>query len=281
MGVIAMNTKLVWASSAALLTAASGYLIGARANAPDSAAENELRAEISRLQQALDRRAVSAGRVDKLAAASLPVAIQARQESAGGLSEPLARGEAPRAAAGLSSEQQKTRLRQEYGVIFHDLSLSEAQTSALLDALSSENRAEQKRKDVEAAIGHDKAIEFERERKTLFARVQIRHMRNQLEEVGEPLTDEQQQKLGRLSEQLQLQLPTLNEGDSMRDFAARFRRATHGIEKDIQGQIRSVLTPVQRQRLTEIDDADSAERASTFASRGSRSTAMAGTGAQP
>ncbi|MET0387586.1 MAG: hypothetical protein ABW321_16575 [Polyangiales bacterium] len=201
-------------------------------------------------------------------------------------------------AVTLTPEQQKTRLRQHYGTLFRDLALSDAEANALLDALTQqaqrvgrasamaprapdapENAASraQEREALEAAVGPQKAAQFEQLRGTLLARSEMRVIRDRLEEVGQPLSDGQLQKLLADSRGQVFELPVRSPGEA--DYGARIRSATQTLRQQIEHSADAVLTHEQREQLNAIKSADDAERAQRFL--GHPSASAAGHGAQP
>jgi hypothetical protein len=190
--------------------------------------------------------------------------------------------------ASLNPEQKKTRLRQQYGALFRDMALNEVQASALLEVLSNQARRmeqgeradrERDRQEIEATIGSDKAAEFARLRTTVLARSELRVVRDRLEDVGLPLSDEQLEKLLADARDHEFHFPERRQGEDMATFGARIRNATRELRQQVHDDTAKIATPEQRRELELIHDADQAERAHLVASR--VPTAVAGSGAIP
>lgn len=284
-----MNRTLLSACAAtAILGAVGGYAFGVRNNARQLTDIAELREEVALLQHADDRPTDHTVLTEEREA---PVADTRRASAASALEQPtttvLAAKKRP-SVAPLNPEQKKTRLRQQYGALFRDMALNEAQASALLEVLSNQARRmeqgehadpERDRRELEATIGPDKAAEFARLRTTVLARSEVRVVRDRLEDVGLPLSDEQLQKLLADSRAREFRFPERRKGEDMATFSARIRNATRELRQQVYEDATKSLTPEQRRQLDSIQDADQAERAHLFAS--SVPTAVAGSGAIP
>lgn len=283
-----MNRTLLSACAAtAILGAAGGYAFGVRNNARQLMDIADLREEIAHLQRPDDRpmdHTVTTEQHEE------PVADTRRAPAASALEQPTtapAAKERP-SVAPLNPEQKKIRLRQQYGAFFLDMALNEAQASALLEVLSNQARRseqgeradpERDRRELEAVIGPDKTAEFARLRRTVLARSEVRVIRDRLEDVGLPLSDEQLQKLLADSREREFRFPERRTGENVAAFSARIRSATRELRQQVNDDTGQILTPEQQRQLDSIEDADRADRAHSFANRAP--TAVAGSGATP
>ena len=189
---------------------------------------------------------------------------------------------APWRAHDLPIEQRKIMVRQRNGALFRELGLNEAQIEALLDvlgqqdarspnmatrvsgpavgrfgpageALSAEEQ-QRNRDEIAAVIGQDKATQFENLKKTLPARNELMWMRNELEQAGEPVSEEQQRQLLAIIGKRETQGPPARvEGESPEDSMARYRQWRRERSESLRQDAASVLTPEQVKRLEESD----------------------------
>jgi hypothetical protein len=208
--------------------------------------------------------------------------LRAAQARAAPLTEPTARTNAALAPPGaraleLSAEHRRTMLRQRNGQLFRQLGLSDAQIEALLDVLAKQeeraraakpgaflgamgpssdpNELARNRAEIEAVVGSDKAAKLETWQKLFTARHELRRVRDQLEDVGEPLSEEQQ---NRLNELVQLRprsfAPERKEGDTPEAFMERFRSWRQDSRQQLRTEVSSVLNPRQLARYDEMDE---------------------------
>ena len=232
-----MNRTLIPAcAAAAILGATGGYSFGLRDSARQHTDIAGLREEVAHPQRACDRATAQSVPTEHR---DEPVADTPRAPEASAFEQPTT-PPAPKeraSVAPLNPEQEKTRLRQQYGALLRDMALNEAQTNAMLDVLSNQARRmeqgervdpERNRRELEAAIGSGKAAEFERLRRTVLARSEVRVVRNRLEDVGQPLSEEQLQKL--LAGSREFHFPERRAGETWRRSARAFeaRRGSCG-----------------------------------------------------
>jgi hypothetical protein len=274
-----------------------GYLLGrSQQDAALSRRESDLSAELSALQEERTRTQ------QQLAAMRAP---PLHDEEHVDPAEPVGPppnvmgprrvlGRMPGALPDLPSEHKKTMTRQRYGQLFRELALSDQEADALLTVLSAreklgptgmafkpetaEEQAQQRQEKAEIGrlLGPERAAEFERLRNTLPARSELSLARGQLERVGEPMTEEQQQKLlESLSTRAPLAPLPSGEGVSPEERMEQFQAWRRERTQAFRDSAESVLTPRQLQRLEEGDALMEAMRPSM----GRVSGATAGSGA--
>ncbi|HKP59546.1 MAG TPA: hypothetical protein VJV78_22640 [Polyangiales bacterium] len=157
----------------------------------------------------------------------------------------------------LTLEQHKLRLRHSYGALFEELGLSADEVARLLAVLSSQEQrnfsrgrssssdtATQDRAELEDAIGGTKAAAFEQLRATLPARLDLRRIRDQLEEAGQPMTSEQQRMLLDI---LRASGPDTPPREDLQRYQAWIGERDRGIRQNAA----AVLSPAQLQTLDE------------------------------
>lgn len=116
--------------------------------------------------------------------------------------------------AQLSSEQRKIMIRHRYGELLRELAVPQSERERLLEVLSAhearrpsvpnrgpgsthdaEALASRERAEIAAVIGDEKAATFEQLKSTVSLRAEVRRVRDQLDEAGEPMTAEQYRAL--------------------------------------------------------------------------------------
>jgi hypothetical protein len=155
-------------------------------------------------------------------------------------------------------EQRKTMLRHSYGALFRELILSPLETERMLQVLSEQQArrspAESGREGAEiaAAIGVDKAAAFERLRGTMSARFELRSVRDQLEDAGEPMTAEQYRALMTAIRAQSPQLPTSPpRGETLEDSMELFRDWMSERNEAFRETAATILNPAQLKMLDE------------------------------
>jgi hypothetical protein len=199
------------ASAGAVVTHVS-WLVQERDAAPRAAAADEAKCE-SRVEQVC-----LGGAAPVAAARAADHALRAGGEPAATPAPapfPPGKGGDWNPIAQLSSEQRKTMVRHQYGELLRELALSPVQAERLMHALSEqearnplmargmlsgatgddEAALDRQRAEITAAIGEEKAAAFEELREMLPVRSEVRRVRDQLEEAGEPVTSEQYRAL--------------------------------------------------------------------------------------
>ena len=278
-----MRTLVIFlASSTALLGAACAYLLwfagrdGARATgASDCATETQwsaLIAERDRLRSALVRprsdgvseRAASAAMVPLGGAAGNPALGSGRVGPGLDLIEQL------------GPEHQRTMQRQRYGMVFHELSLSDAEIDALLPVLASVDDqrgglargatqepadAQRREQAVASVIGAEKAARFAEAERTLPARSEVRLVAMQLEQSGAPLSEEQREGLTAKMRELEPFQPPVGPDVPPHEAMVRFRAWRAERTKAIRALAAPLLSPRQLQYLEESDALQSALQA--------------------
>jgi len=250
----------------------------------------EERTELAGRLQALRRAALSER-------SESPVSPRVASEAAGASDasgEPLAGGPlrggmAPANMPAISVEQHKLMALRGYGELLRELELSPQQRDALLDAIVAHQQrtesafrglpggpmgtlpngdavrakmqelGERHKSEIASAIGARKAGEFEALQKTLPMRMELRQVRDHLEAVGTPVSDEQRAKLLAIMKERQLERPAPSASGSMPEQGFdqyRQWRAEHG-QRLLEGAA-EVLSSEQLERLQEYEDMQSA-----------------------
>lgn len=115
--------------------------------------------------------------------------------------------------------------------------------------LRARNRAE-----IEAVIGRERAEQLEMWQHQLGARLEMRHVREQLEDVGEPLSEEQLARIGKLIDaRLPAPVPEREGGESDTSFRERFMSWRNENRERLREDVTSVLEPRQLARYYELD----------------------------
>lgn len=158
------------------------------------------------------------------------------------------------------------------GAIFRQLGLSEAQIESLLDVLIAqqtrmteakpgtlaanadpETRA-RNRAEIAAVIGNERAAQLEDWQNRTMARFELRRVRDQLEDSGEPLSDAQ---LKRITELVQTQplapLTPRQKDETGEAFMERFRTWRSETREQLRSHVSSVLEPRQLERYDDMD----------------------------
>lgn len=164
----------------------------------------------------------------------------------------------------LTHEQRMLAVRQRNGQLFREAGLSPEQIQALVPVLATQEErimsaaqsahglvgrgAEgnavdpQNHDELVRAIGEEKAAQFEGLRKTLGSRMELQRLRDELEQAGEPISEEQRQRLlARMSTRPQLSAADRN-GSSPED---RFREIERQRSEQLRGEVSTVLSPAQ------------------------------------
>lgn len=168
----------------------------------------------------------------------------------------------------LTPEVRALMIRQQYRQVFRELALSDPQVDALVPVLveqsarrgpwaTSANSAnpqtpERDLAEVSAVLGPDKGAQFEQARKTMPARSQLNLIRRQLDEAGEPLRDDQSERLLAIMTAHQPQQPPQQaQGESAEQNMERFRTWQAQRDKQFREEADPILTPGQRRQLDE------------------------------
>jgi hypothetical protein len=172
-----------------------------------------------------------------------------------------------------SPSNRRASLRLHNGKIFRELGLSDAQVESLLDVLLAqqtrsaeamkngtpfagadpEARA-RNRAEVAAVIGNERAEQLEDWQGRAQARFELRRMRDQLEDSGEPLSDAQLKRIGEL---VQAQPPSLapprQKDETPEAFTERYKAWRNDNREQLRKQVSTVLEPRQLARYDEMD----------------------------
>jgi hypothetical protein len=158
------------------------------------------------------------------------------------------------------------RIRRRYAELFREMELSEQQIEALVPVLIAQDQpdtearsggelrsardAERERAAISAVLGPDKGLHFDRLKKTLPARMQLSFAREQLEQTGSPLREDQRKRLlAILNAQEPLAPWKRIEGESSEQQFARYRQWQQDGAKRFIEQAAPVLTPEQMKHL--------------------------------
>jgi hypothetical protein len=304
------RVTILLAVVATVLLAISGYLLSelrserGRASA-DAHGATTLRADLARLVETRERlenevqtlRVANANACRDLAGAGGTGATTAAAIPGRVLPSSMPGGWRP---PELSAEQRKSMSRSKYGALFRELALSEQQIDALLPVLAAQDQAEGQRRmhngpgadaqtpdpernraEIAAVVGADKAAQFETLKKSLPARSQLAMLRMNLDQSGEPMTEEQRQKLLAIMtarEPVPMPPPLRVDGESGEQSFLRFRDWQQDRDRQMREDAASVLTPQQQKRLDEINAVQAAMRPATMSAFGS-GVGLVGSGA--
>ncbi|HET8938321.1 MAG TPA: hypothetical protein VFN67_32980 [Polyangiales bacterium] len=172
-----------------------------------------------------------------------------------------------------SPTARRMSMRLHNGKIFRDLGLSDAQIESLLDVLvAQQNRATEPksllqaasggdadarardRAEITAVIGKERAEELDDWQRRAQSRFELRRIRDQLEDSGEPLSDAQQKRLSELMQAQTPAAPPPREKDEAPEVAMeRFRAWRNENREQMRKQVSAVLEPRQLERYEEMD----------------------------
>jgi hypothetical protein len=173
--------------------------------------------------------------------------------------------------AQLSAEQRKTMVRHRYGALLRELALSPSQRESLLNVLSEQQArsafvprrdsgsaqaaaaaASREQHEIAAAIGDEKAAAFEQLKDTMSVREELRSVRDQLEEAGEPMTAEQYRALIGAMTALGLERPPHpGEATSREEAAELYRNWVTDRDEMLRESAAKTLEPAQLKMLDE------------------------------
>ena len=166
----------------------------------------------------------------------------------------------------------RTMVRLRNGKMFKQLGLSETQVSSLLDVLvAQEERATtakpneqpldrdevraKNRAEVAAVIGSEAAEKLEAWQEQFTARLEVRRVRDQLDGVGEPLSEAQLSRITELIHARPPQLPPMRQQDESNEaFAARWKSWRTDNREQVRAELSTVLEPRQLERYDELDE---------------------------
>jgi hypothetical protein len=174
------------------------------------------------------------------------------------------------------AEYQAMQARQRYGQLFRELELSDAQIDGLAPVLhaqeqralatasasgeqarsgaSQRHASDEERSEIAAIIGPEKAAQLEDLRNAMPIRAELRRVRDQLEEAGEPVSPEQQRQLvAILSNRAAPSPPVPEAGEPPEHGFERFRAWARDRDLRLRADSAAVLTPQQLERLEESE----------------------------
>lgn len=193
-------------------------------------------------------------------------------------------------SAQLSPQQRKTMARHQYGALLQELALPPGQAERLLELLGeqqtqrrpvgvrrdragaaqdSEDAARREQAEIAAVIGEEKAAAFEQLRETLPLRSELRKVRDQLEDVGDPMTPEQHRALlATLTSGGLARPPSPGEGESMEESAQLYGDWVSDRDDLMRESAAKILSPTQLKTLEETRQLNDAMRPRLGASTG-------------
>jgi hypothetical protein len=166
----------------------------------------------------------------------------------------------------MSPKTRRTMVRMRHGRMFKQLGLSDAQVESLLDVLiAQEERAKsagadpelraRNRAELEAVVGREPAEKLDAWQQQTAARMEVRRVRDQLEEMGEPLSDAQLSRINELVHARAPAPPPARQKDEPGEaFAERFKTWRADSREQMRGDVSSVLETRQLERYDELDD---------------------------
>lgn len=162
--------------------------------------------------------------------------------------------------------------RMRNGKMFKQLGLSAAQEESLLDVLAAQDERAmtmrlsdptsrpdelraKNRAEVAAVIGSEPAEKLDAWQQAQSARMEVRRVRDQLEDVGEPLSAAQ---LTRIEELIHARppvpAPVRSKDETGEAFMERFKGWRQESREQIRAEVSPVLEPRQLERFDELDD---------------------------
>ena len=239
-------------------------------NGVDAQTLVELEAQLSLLRAERDRLETDMRSLRSMRAGSL-APPQPMAASANSSSGPAPLGPGFFRPPEFSAKTRRSMARLRNGKMFKELGLSEAEVESLLDVLAAQDERAmsirpgsaapdadlraQNRAEVEAVIGPARAAQLEAWQQQFFTRMELRRMRDQLEDVGEPLSEAQ---LTRLKEHVQARPPApppIRQKDEPGEtYAAKIRAWRSENREQMRAEVSSVLEPRQLAHYDEIDD---------------------------
>lgn len=257
----------------------------------DAAADDALRAKLSELRAERDRLETDVR------------SLRAVQAGPGFAPQPSAAALAPASPSpspGLVMRElppsvHRTMLHISNGQLFKELGLSDAQKESLLDLLaaqaerarlarlngepghSAEVRA-RNRAELAEVVGSEAAVKIDDWQQSFFARSELRTLREQLEGMGEPLSEAQQARITELMHsQPPPALPDRQPDEPPEAFAARFKSWRSESRDHRRALVTSVLEPRQLALYEELDEMSrSIDQAVPFVPGPSRVMPLAG-----
>lgn len=168
----------------------------------------------------------------------------------------------------LSPSARRLSLQLHSGAIFRKLGLSGSQLESLVDVLlAQQDRAAsmagaspdpdartRNRAEIAALIGNERAQQLEDWQSRGQARFELRRMRDQLEDSGEPLSEAQ---IKRISELMQAQPPApltpRQKDETPEAFSERFKAWRNDHREQLRNQLSSLLEPRQLERYDDME----------------------------
>jgi hypothetical protein len=215
----------------------------------------------------------------------------------------------PELSLDLSPKLRLASVRLRNGQLFQELGLDESQIAALVPVLGQQEERlaaatrldprtgrppnpaelfnpERDQVELEAVLGRAKAAQFASLRKTLPARSDVRRIRSELEQAGEPITDVQERlMLAKVSARSgPTPIPPVAK-ESLTSGMERIEETRRERAQQLREELSSVLSPPQLARYDEQAELraayDSASRSSFVSSRLGSSAQSAGSAADP
>ena len=211
-------------------------------------------------------------------AASTAFPSGSRIQPVGGSPAVARGGLGPAMAERLAPEHRRTLVRERYGVLFHELSLSEPQVDALMPVLAVQDErtrspfegfaaldpqeAQAREREIASVLGAEKSARFTELRRTMPARMEIRMLDMQLDQAGVPVSEEQKQRLIAAMKDLSLpEPPRPDAGAPPREGMERFRAWRAARAKLMRDAAAPILTATQLRRLDEHESLQAAMQA--------------------
>ena len=172
----------------------------------------------------------------------------------------------------ISPKSRRTMARLRNGKMFKQLGLPDAQVESLLDVLSAqEERAmavkpgdpstdpeevrARNHAEVAAVIGRESAEKLDAWQQQAMLRMEMRRMRDQLDDVGEPLSTAQSSRIEELMRAHPPSPPPQRQRDEPPDaFMSRFKSWRQDSREQVRAEVSTVLEPRQLERYDELDE---------------------------
>lgn len=185
---------------------------------------------------------------------------------------------------GLTVAQRRGFVRQRFGQLLKQLSLPESKAEALLDVIAAQEEraqtgagvlanfrtnAEERERDsreIEALVGPEVAAKIARWQDLAMSRSSLRKVRDELEDLGEPLSEEQKTSLDQRFQALPTRplMPKRDEGESNEAFSQRFREWRQDSRQQLRATVAPVLTPLQLKHYDELQDSQASVESQAF-----------------
>jgi hypothetical protein len=178
----------------------------------------------------------------------------------------------------VAPEHQHALVRERYGALFHELSLSDSQVDALMPVLAAQDErtrspfedfaaldpqeARAREREIASVLGAEKSAQFTELRRTMPARMEISMLDMQLDRAGVPVSEEQKQRLMAAMKDLSLpEFPRPDPEAPPREGLERFRAWRTARAKLVRDAAAPVLTATQLRRLDEHESLQAAMQA--------------------